>query len=254
MHPQEDDIQNRLAIAWRTGSVDQVCVILIEEVQTRCVKSLLFKYGNELSYEDCEDCFDCGVEKLLLHTKTTEQVSNPYNYVWICAINEAKDILRERGQLVHFDPDWVGSGDEETLDEGLSLVTRKHMHPEASLIIAEVALDVELKDSDVGKIMEEVVDIAVSRLTPQRQHLMGMLREHDPFMPNGLLAELLSASEDAVRSLKCRAFGDLRMLIPAVAQELGVDIERFIVPEPEVVTGEPPSLPSSDEDVEPTSL
>lgn len=251
MASPSNDVQGRLASAWLGGRIDEACGILIDEVQSRCVKSLLFKYGGKLSYEDCEDCFDCGVEKLLSHKDSPGDINNPYNYVWTCAVNEGVDIMRERGQVVRFDPDWLGFEEDSSEDELVRPPTLTHWHSHNAMVVAEVALDMELQDSKHAEIIKEVLSLAISRLSKQRQRLMSVLMEKEIRVSNELLAELMSMSDTAVRSLKSRAFQDLRTLIPEAAQELGIDISSLIVPEPEVLTPEPPKLPSTDEDAEP---
>ena len=251
MASPSEDLQGRLASAWLGGRMDEACGILIDEVQPRCVKSLLSKYGGKLSYEDCEDCFDRGVEKLLGHKDNPQEIGNPYNYVWTCAVNEGVDIMRERGQVVRFDPDWLGSDKDESTGERVPPPNPTDWHPDSALVVAEVTLDAELHDSKHMETIKEVLSLAVRRLPPQRQRLVGVLLEHEVRISNELMAELMGMSDTAVRSLKSRAFQDLRILIPAAAQELGVDISSLIVPEPEVLTPEPPSLPSTDEDIEP---
>lgn len=252
MASQSDDVQGRLASAWLGGRIDEACGILIDEVQSRCVKSLLSKYGGKLSYEDCEDCFDYGVEKLLSHKDNPGDISNPYNYVWTCAVNEGMDMMRERGQIVRFDPDWLGSQEEDSADELVPPSTPTSWHSHTALVVAEVALDAELHDSKHVETIKEVLSLAVRRLPPQRQRLIGVLLEHEVDVSNNkLLAELMDMSDTAVRSLKSHALQDLRILFPAAAQELGVDISRLIVLEPEVLTPEPPKLPSTDEGAEP---
>jgi len=246
-----EDLQGRLALAWAGGRIDEACGILIDEVQPRCVKSLLSKYRGKLSYEDCEDCFDRGIEKLLSHKDDPQESGNPYNYVWTCAVNEGNDIMREHGQLVRVDPDWLGSEEDGSTDEREPPPSPTRWHPHSALVVAEVTLDVELHDSKHVQIIKEVLSVAVRRLPPQRQRLIVVLLENEVRVSNELLAELMGMSDTAVRSLKSRAFQDLRTLIPAAAEELGVDISSLIVPEPEVLTPEPPSLPSTDEDIGP---
>jgi DNA-directed RNA polymerase specialized sigma24 family protein len=193
------------------------------------------------------------VEKLLGRKDNPADISNPYNYVWTCAINEGVDILRERSQVVHFDPEWLGSDEDESTGEVAPLPDPSSWHPYSTLVVAEVALDTELQDSKHLEIIREVISLAVRRLPRQRQRIVGILLEHEVRVSNERLAELMGMSDTAVRSLKSRAFQDLRTLIPAAAQELGIDISSLIVPEPEILPPEPPKLPSTDEDAEPIS-
>lgn len=251
MASSSEDLQRRLALAWLGGRIDETCGILIDEVQPRCVKSLLSKYEGKLSYDDCEDCFDHGVEKLLGHKDNPQEIGNPYNYVWTCAINEGADILRERGRFVRFDPDWLGSEEDGSADELVPPLIPTSWHSHSALEVAEVTLDAELHGSKHLETIKEALSLAIRRLPPQRQRLIGILLEHEVRVSNELLAELMGMANTAIRSLKSRAFQDLRILIPAAAEELGVDIGSLLVPEPEVLTPEPPSLPSTDEDIEP---
>lgn len=251
MDSPNDDVKERLASAWQGGHIDQVCGILIDEVQGRCVRSLLSKYGGGLSYEDCEDCFDHGVEKLLSHKDNPGDISNPYNYVWTCAVNEGVDIINEHSKSVNFDPEWLGSEEGDPANEAMQHLTPTNWGSHSAMVVAEVALDTELQDSKHAEIIKEVLSLAISRLSPQRQRLITVLIEEDVLISNELLVELMGMSDTAVRSLKSRAFQNLRTLIPAAAKELGVDIGELIIPEPEVLTPELPKLPSTDEDAEP---
>jgi RNA polymerase sigma factor (sigma-70 family) len=232
MDSTNDDVKERLASAWQGGRIEEVCGILIDEVQSRCIGSLLFKYGGKLSYEDCEDCFNYGVEKLLTHKDNPGDIRNPYSYVWTCAVHECVDMINERNKFVNFDPEWLES-------------------EESAMVVAEVALDTELQDAEHVETIKEILSLAISQLSPQRRRLIRVLMEKDVLISNELLAELMSMSNTAVRSLKSHAFQDLRKLFPAAAEELGVDISRLILPEPEVLTPEPPDLPSTDDDAGP---
>lgn len=248
MELNQENIGSRLAAAWSSGRLGEAAGILIDEVKPRCVKSLLFKFGDKLSYEDCEDCFECGVEKLIEHAKTPEEIPNPYAYVWTCATNEAMDMMKERSQVVHFDPEWLGSGQDDISDDGVETQVQGQRRLDHALVITEIALDAEISDSASHRVVKEVLRVAVSRLAPQRQRLIGVLLEHGAFIANELLGELMNRSNGAVRSSKSRAFEELRQLVPQVAEELGVDVTDFLAPEPEVLSDMPASLPSPDED------
>ena len=221
--------------------------ILIEEVTPRCVKSLMFKYGDKLSYEDCEDCVECGIEKLMNHTQNTSKIRNPYAYVWTCAINEAMDIMKESSQAVHFDPEWLGEGKDDSDDAG-EVPIHGNRTLDSALIITEIALGAEVSEPSSHKVIKEVLKLSVSRLANKRKRLIEVLLEHGAFIKNELLAELMGMKNGAVRSLKSYAFNDLSLLIPQAAQELGVDISNIIAPEPEVLTPPSTELPSPDED------
>lgn len=247
---KQDDLGSRLASAWSSGQLAEAASILIDEVTPRCVKSLLFKYGDKLSYEDCEDCVDCGIEKLMNHTQNTSKIQNPYAYVWTCAINEAMDIMKERSQFVHFDPEWLGVDKDDSDDAG-EVPIHGNRTLDSALIITEIALDAEVSEPSSHKVIKEVLKLSVSRLANKRRHLIEVLLEHGAFIKNEILAGLMGMKDGAVRSLKSRAFEDLRVLIPQSAQELGVDISSIIAPEPEVLTPTTTELPSPEEDIEP---
>ena len=95
------DLKSRLDTAWKGEKIAESCGILIEEVMPRCARWLLNKF-RPLSQEDCEDCFNDGVEGLL--KQEPGQVNDPYNYLFTSAKNSALDIIRERKLIVRYDP------------------------------------------------------------------------------------------------------------------------------------------------------
>ena len=246
---KQDDLRSRLASAWSSDQLAEAASILIDEVTPRCVKFLLFKYRDKLSYEDCEDCVDCGIEKLMNHTQNTSKIRNPYAYVWTCASNEAMDIMKERSQVVHFDPDWLGVGKDDSDDAREVPIQGNHSF-DSALIITEIALDAEVGDSFHHGVIKEVLRLSISKLAKKRKRIIEVLLEHGASISSELLAELMGMKDGTVRSLKSRAFKDLSLLIPEAAKELGVAVTEFLAPEPEIFTETIPSLPSLDEDDE----
>jgi len=245
----EDNVGSRLASAWSSGQLPEAASILIEEVTPRCVKSLMFKYGDKLSYEDCEDCVECGIEKLMNHTQNTSKIRNPYAYVWTCATSEAMDIMKESSQVVHFDPEWLGEGKDDSDDAG-EVPIHGNRTLDSALIITEIALDAEVGDSFHHGVIKEVLRLSISKLAKKRKRIIEVLLEHGASISSELLAELMGMKDGAVRSLKSHAFNDLSLLIPEAAKELGVDVTEFLALEPEIFSEIPPSLPSIDEDAE----
>jgi DNA-directed RNA polymerase specialized sigma24 family protein len=252
MESNQESVGSRLASAWLSGQLAEAAGILIDEVTPRCVKSLLFKF-NKLSYEDCEDCVECGIEKLMEHTKSLGKIKNPYSYVWTCALHEAMDIMRGHNQVVHFDPEWLGADKAED-DNGEKIVTQAKHTIDNALLITEIALEAEVGDSSQHGVIKEVLSLSISRLAKKRKHIIEVLLEQGAFISNEILAELTGMKDGAVRSLKSRAFNDLRILIPEAAKELGVDVTEFLAPEPDIFAENIPSVPSLDEDDESNDL
>ncbi len=241
----QESVGSRLASAWLSGQIAEAAGILIDEVTPRCVKSLRLKF-NKLLWEDCEDCVECGIEKLMEHTKSPEKIKNPYSYVWTCAIHEAMDIMNDRSQVVHFDPEWLGA--DKADDDGVNIMVQANRPIDNALIITEIALEAEVGDSSHHGVIKEVLSLSISRLAKKRKHIIEVLLEQGAFISNELLAELMGMKDGAVRSLKSRAFNDLSLLIPEAAKELGVDVTEFLAPEPEIFAETIPSLPTLDED------
>lgn len=246
---RDKEVKERLNGAWEAGKIDEACGILIHEVEERVVKYLVFTFQGKLSDEDCEECFDCAVGKLVEHHKNPEGIRNAYSYVWTCAVNEAKDMLTELSQVVRYDPDWIESDDEET-DTGVTPPLKTHKQDASELVFTEIVLDAEIEESRDGAKVKEVIDLAVSRLTKQCRELVGILREEDPFMKPKVIAERLGKSGVATRQLKLRLFRDLKELIPQAALELGVDLNKIIKLEPEVLRDKENYLSLSEDDTE----
>lgn len=246
-----NDIRERLASAWQAGRVAEAYGILIDEVRLGCVRWLVARYGPRLSFEDAEDCFEHGMEKLVGRSENPGQVTNPYSYVWTCAKHEALDTLRERGIIVRFDPGWLaGESDEPSEDESVKPAPRRWL-PEAAQVVMEAALEEEV-DPRQNQV-RDILSFALTRLTPRRRRVIELLLERGPEIANAVLAELLGQVETTVRSTKKRAFDDLRIALPRVAAELGIDFDRLLAAEPDVIVQRPPSFPSPEEDMDPLS-
>ena len=238
------DVKLRLAEAWSAHGMAETCGVLVSEVSQRCVQWLLRKFhGQGLSHEDCEDCFNDGVEGLLKWSP--EQVKDPYNYVFTSALNAAYDVLSERKHIVQYDPSWTGPDDESFADWSDAPQTGKvNWSPEAMLIVAEVSVDAELSVRDEQ--LKAIFRTALLKLAPSRRRLVEALLEHRANIANAVLADIMGRSESAVKSLKSRTFDDLRRLLPITADELGINFDSLIVPEPEVLANSP--VIPSDED------
>lgn len=253
MGPVEDgsgnlDVKSRLGAAWEANSIAETCGILLEEVRPRCLRWLLNNFGHQgLSEEDCEDCFNDGVEAVL--NREPSQVSDPYNYVFTCAKNAALDILQERKHVVRYDPEWQGTNDDPSEVE-VEVVGRvaPTWTGESMLIVAEAAMDVEFTVMDEQ--LRIVLGIALLNLPPDRRRLVEVLLESGANITNAVLADIMDRSETAVKSLKSRAFDDLRSLLPVAAQELGINFDHLLAPTPEAWVRHS-VIPSPEDDTEP---
>ena len=240
------DLKERLTSAWHSQSTNLTCGILVEEVMPRCVRWLVNRYQG-LSYEDSEDCFHEAVEGLL--KRASHKIDDPYNYVFTSAKNVALDLLRERKNIVHYDPEWEGSQDADNYGTGRAkgVDTRKHVG--TLQVITEAVLDSEISVRDQQ--LRDVFDITLPKLAPARRRLLELLMDRGADITNAALAELMGITETALKSLKSRTFRDLRDLLPTVAESLGVNFDHLLSPPPEVLFRRP-SVPSPDDDVEPT--
>lgn len=247
----KDDLSQRLASHWHQGELDSACGLLINDVQQKCLRYLTNEYGNTLSVEDCEDCFDYGVSKLLANKDSPEKIPNPYDYVWTCARNEAKDMCTEKNILIALDPERDGHAEDDNYDDETPKDYHRDYRADSYVTITEITLDTEIIDSNATRIIKDILEQAIVQLSKNRRKLINVLLEHGAFITNKLLAELLEISETATRSLKCYAFADLRVLIPQVARELGIPLDTIISPEPETGVAETMSLPTVEEDNEP---
>ena len=239
------DLKLRLAEAWKVDNIAETCGVLVDEVRPRCVKWLLSSFSN-LSIEDCEDCFNDGVEGLL--KRKPEHVNDPYNYVFTSAKNAAFDILRERKLIVQYNPDWYGDEDStEYWSEGAQS-SNASWPTEAMLIVAEVALDVEIAEITVrDEQLRTAFQATLPKLVPNRRRLVEVLLEHGANIANAVLADIMDSTETAVKSLKSRTFDDLRHLIPVAAGELGINFDILLAPEPEALVRNP-VIPSEEDD------
>ena len=238
------DVKLRLAETWKANDIAATCGILLDDVMPRCIQWLLGKFhGRGLSYEDCEDCFNDAVEGLL--KRIPRQIKNPYSYVFTSALNAAYDVLSERKHIVHQDPSWVGADDESFADwSDVPHAGKVNWSPEAMQIVAEVAVDAELSVRDER--LKAIFQATLLKLRPGRRQLAEVLLEHGANITNAVLANIMGRNESAVKSLKSRTFDDLRRLFPITADELGIDFDSLVVPEPEVLANSP--IIPSDED------
>ena len=248
------DIKLWLDEAWKSHNIAETCGILVDHVMPRCVQWLLRKFdGQDLALEDCEDCFNDGVEGLL--KRSADQVNNPYSYVFASALNSALDILRERKNIVRYNLDW--QRDEDSLDEDSlndwdeveqsSIAT---WDSEAVLIVAEVALDVEFAEiTEREEQLRSIFQTTLPKLVPNRRRLVEALLEHGPNIRNVVLADIIDSTETAVKSLKSRTFDDLRRLLPVTADELDINFDRLLAPDPEALVQDS-AIPSEEDDVD----
>jgi len=245
-----NDIKERISGAWGTGDVAEVCGLLVDHVMPRCIRWLLSKYGQGgLSYEDAEDCFNHGIEKLLERADCPDKVTDPYNYIWTCAKNEAVDILRENSRAVPLDPEWLAEDGGGSSGQDVGAIDPERWLRQEPSVLAEAALDAEI-DARQDQI-RDMLRLALAQMTDGRQRIIQLLLEHGPSRPSQLLAELLGQTEGTVRSLKKRAFDDLRRLLPWAAEQLRLDFAQVLRQEPEVEVAREPSLPSPEEDENP---
>ena len=250
MEPIEDggnapDVKSRLIDAWKAGKIAATCGVLVDEVSQRCVQWLLRKFHSQgLSFEDCEDCFNDGVEGLL--NRSPEQVKDPYNYVFTSALYAAYDMLGERKHVAQYDPNWLEADDELLADwSNVPQAGMINWSPEAMQIVAEVAVDAEL--SVRVEQLRAIFRTTLLRLAPNRRRLVEVLLEHGPTTANAVLADIMGRSETAIKSLKSRTLSDLHDLLPSSADELGINFGVLVSPDPEALV-QNPVIPSEEDE------
>ena len=218
---------------------------MIDGVIPRCVKWLLNDFGHQgLSEEDCEDCVGHGVKGLL--ERESSQVDDPYNYIFTSAKNAAIDILLERRFVVRYDPEWLEDDNVSSNDwSEVPQPGRRALAPEAMLFVAEAALDVAITARTEQ--LQAIFRVAMFKLPANRRRLVEVLLEHGPTTANVVLADIMERSETAIKSLKSRTFEDLRGLLPASADELGIDFDLLLASEPEALARNR-SIPSDEDD------
>ena len=118
---------------------------------------------------------------------------------------------------------------------------------EGMLIVAEAALDVELTAKDEQ--LQAIFRAALPKLARNRRRLAEVLLQHGATITNAVLADIMEQSQTAIKSLKSRTFYDLRRLLPVSADELGINFDTLLAPEPEVWVRNP-VIPSEEEDVD----
>ena len=223
--------------------------MLVEEVQPRCVQWLLRQFGHQgLLYEDCEDCFNGAVEGLL--KRDSRGVEDPYNYVFTSAKNAALDMLQEGKFFVRYDPDWQKNDDSVKDWNEVTQPKKTTWNPETMLIVAEVALDTEIIELiERDEQLRTLFQATLPKLSPNRRRLVEVLLEHGSNITNATLADIMVLSESAIKSLKSRTFDDLRRLLPTTADELGINFDLLLAPEPEALVRNP-VIPSEEGDVD----
>ena len=242
------DVKLWLAEAWRNHRIAETCGVLVDEVSQRCVQWLLRKFHSQgLSSEDCEDCFNDGVEGLL--KRSPEQVKDPYNYVFTSALHAAYDMLGERRHIVQYAPSWLEADAEPFADwSDAPQVGKVNWSTEAMQIVAEVAVDAELSVRDEQ--LRAIFQTTLLKLAPNRRRLVEVLLEHGPTTANAVLADIMGRTETAIKSLKSRTIADLHDLLPSSADELGINFDLLLAPEPEALVRNP-IIPSEEEDFVP---
>lgn len=221
------DLRERLQTAWSSGNIHEACGILVEDMKLWYFRWLLKEFSS-ISVEDAEECFDAAVESVL--NRGHLKVENIYNYLFTCVRRNALDLVEERKPLEPFDPEWIENASGGRM-----------------VLIAEAALDEELDEELTVREeqLRQLYALTFSRLSPDRRRLAKLLVE-EPGLSNEDLAETLGMSKDALKSLKSRTLSDLRRLLPASADELGIDFEQVLKPTPEVLELRP-LLPSEDD-------
>ena len=184
-----------------------------------------------MSEEDCEDCINDSIEGL--YRRQPNQVNDPYNYLFTSAKNTAFDILRERKLYAPYDPHWLEDDDPSGDLSEVPQLGEPDWTSDGMIIIAEAALEVELTARNEQ--LRAIFHATLPNLPSRRRRLVEVLLEHGATVPNAVLADIMNQSETAIKSLKSRAFGDLRRLLPDTADELGIDFDSLVAPEPEVL-------------------
>ena len=224
LNNRTDHVRESLDAAWGSRNIAKACGILVDDVRRRCIGWLLNGFKS-MSKDDAEECFDAAVEGVL--RRGPENVKNVYSYVFTSARRNALGIVAEREHFADYDPRWIEGASEDRM-----------------LVIAEAVLDEELTVR--ADQLRKLYTLTLPKLAPRRRRLTEILLAHGASISNGLLAEMMGTTPEALKSLKSRTFSNLRSLLPASADELGLNFDDVLSPPPEVLSPRP-FLPSEDD-------
>ena len=226
-----NELKQRLNDAWVEGRRHEAYGIIVGEVKPRTCEWLARKFW-KLSIEDTEDCFDGAISALI--ERESRKFENVYSYLFTSARHNAEDVLRERkrdGDLYHYRLTGDDDADWHTSDLGRAFI--EDVSPERLLVIVEAALEEEVTLR--SEQLKQLFAMTLSKLPPRRRRLVELIANHRSDIGNDHLAEMMSASPSALKSLKSRTFSEIRELLPVAADELGIDFIQVLEPPPEVL-------------------
>jgi DNA-directed RNA polymerase specialized sigma24 family protein len=255
MSDAKDDrpLSTELAALWRDGNYTGFYALVAAKVVPEINAELKHKFN--LNKYECEDCSSEALSRLVdrVSRSLAAEIHNPRAYLHECARNEALRVATDRGKHEQYieDPgsderletlaaDHAGSpGDEKPAEHDHLAST--YVDPAqvsggfATLVIEELTDEFDAS----GGWVQEVLAIAVSRLSPRpRQVMTRILAETatydftaDDFAYDlGDVAAELGMTEGAVKAAKSRAYSELRKIIPFVINELGVNPPKRAIP------------------------
>jgi DNA-directed RNA polymerase specialized sigma24 family protein len=185
----------------------------------------------ELQEADCDDCVWQAFERFRPAVANRQSVSDPYPYVFQIAVNEARQLLRSRGEEPideHYDVGRVSDGEVDALDLVDAADGGEPDGPVASSLIEDAAPELEIEEFWAV----EVVRAAVAGLPAGSRRILELLMYKDLAFEEGGAAEFDYAATDApadlgmkegtFRTAKHRAFAKLREAIPATIVAMGL--------------------------------
>ncbi len=256
-------LKARLASAWANGEFAVFYATI--DAEFRPMANQILRREFELNDHDREDCMHEALQGLVEMQDNGRRgsIPDPYNYLFACIRNAARDLLgertkeraaidgrmRERGEQLRRrserGPPQSDEPEQATeADDGPEVID---LRQEEALLLAEAILD---PDVAVGPAWaRRVVGEAVGRLTPSRRRVVLHVLRWDPDYNSSNAPDDLGMKPATFRSTKDRAYGDLKLLIPWVMQEMGIEVARLGLPD--MFASAPGMFPTNDEDSTP---
>jgi len=223
------DLSSTLRGIWPDSPESEIYRVLAIEVAPRIKSHLAVRF--ELQEADCDDCVWQAFERFRPAVAKRQSVGNPYPYVFQIAVNEARQLLRSRGEEPideNYDVDHVPDYEVDALDLVDAAGGAEPDGPAASSLIEDAAPELEIEEFWAV----EVVRVAVAGLPAGSRRIVELLMYKDLAFEAGSAAEFDYASTDALadlgmregafRTAKHRALSKLREAIPATIVAMGL--------------------------------
>lgn len=225
-----DDASGELAKLWSSGAPESVIYRFLATAVSPRINAHLKRY-TELQDADREDCISIAFERFAPAIASRSSVHNPYAYVFAIAVNEARQLLRARKR------EWVGDASDVATEaqDGVGWIPDVPAEPVppaeelAMAMIADAASELEAEPFWAV----EVVRTAVSRLPAGARRVIEQLQYEEMVLDGAQAGDFdyqsnqaqadLGMRQEAFRTAKHRAYEKLRLEIPRVIIEMGLN-------------------------------